>query len=264
MHFRGWALDSNHRWTQYTPTEVERVFEYCRLDSGSEVLDIGCGNGRHSLELASRGIETTGIDYLENLVEFARNEAVRKNVQSKTNFIVADCRHIKLGKTYDAVISLYDVVGTYANDADNALLLKAIGRHLRPGGMALISVMNYELTEARAQNHFSITDDPDALLRLAPSRTMEKTGNIFDPKYYLIESRTKVVYRKEQFDNGNQLPIELIVRDRRYRQNEIEDMCREAGLRVVWSRFVGLGKWEEAIDGKDDRAKEILVLCTKS
>lgn len=257
------ALDSSHSWTRYTPVEVQLIMEYCAVGEGANILDLGCGNGRHSLELAARGIHVTGADYLENLIGFANQEAENRHLQSIATFLVEDCRYIDLGRTYDAVVSLYDVIGTYANDADNALLLGAIGRHLKPGGFALISVMNYELTEAQAQNHFTLTDDPDALLRLAPSRTMEQTGNIFDPKYYLIESNTRVVYRKEQFDSGNELPMELTVRDRRYRQDEIEAMCRAADLDVIWSRFVGLGKWEEPLDATDIRAKEILVLCKK-
>lgn len=71
------------------------------------------------------------------------------------------------------------------------------------------------------------------------------------------------MYRKEQFLEGNQLPTELIVRDRRYRKNEIEDMCRQAGLEVIWSRFVQSGRWEVELEGHDSRAKEILLLCQK-
>jgi len=54
---------------------------------------------------------------------------------------------------------------------------------------------------------------------------MEKTGNIFDPDFYMIERNTNVVYRKEQFSEGTTLTAELIVRDRRYRQGEIESLC---------------------------------------
>lgn len=257
------ALDAHHRWAQHTPVEVQRIMEYWALSEGSAVLDVGCGNGRHSLQLAESGIAATGVDYLNNLIDTARNRATYEGLERLARFLVADCRYIDLGKTYDAVICLYDVIGTYATDADNALLMSSISRHLRPGGMALISVMNYELTEARAKKYFSLTENPDALLGLAPSRTMEQTGNIFNPDYYLIERDTKVVYRKEQFDNGNQLPMELIVRDRRYRSEEIEAMCRDADLDVVWSRFVQLGRWEEPLDAHDSQAKEILVLCRK-
>jgi hypothetical protein len=98
-----------------------------------------------------------------------------------------------------------------------------------------------ELTERRAKHWFSIDSEPDNLLTLPPSNTMEKTGDVVDPDYYLIDTKTRVVYRKEQFAEGENLPEELLVRDRRYTQEQIEGLCEQAGLNVVWSRFVRTG-----------------------
>jgi len=52
---------------------------------------------------------------------------------------------------------------------------------------SLISVINFELTERSAKHFFSLATDPDKLLTLKPSGTMEKTGNIFDPEHYMID-----------------------------------------------------------------------------
>ncbi len=90
---------------------------------------------------------------------------------------------------------------------------------------------------------------------------MEESGDIFNPEYYMLDTATNVVYRKDQFAAGTSLPAELIVRDRRYRKGEIEGICRDAGLEVVWSRFVRAGNWNDEFD--HDRAKEILVYCRK-
>ena len=75
---------------------------------------------------------------------------------------------------------------------------------------------------------------------------MEKTGDIFDPDYYMMDTETKIVYRKEQFSAGFSLPAELIVRDRRYLKGEIENICRTVGLEVVWSKFIRAGHWDDA------------------
>ena len=92
---------------------------------------------------------------------------------------------------------------------------------------------------------------------------MEETGNIFDPNFFLVDESTHVVYRKEQFTQGDSLPVELIVRDRRFKQKEIEEMCVSSGLSVEWTRFVSSGNWSKPLDPLDKSAKEILVLCTK-
>jgi len=77
----------------------------------------------------------------------------------------------------------------------------------------------------------------------------------------MIDEFTEIVYRKEQFKQGSDLPVQLLVRDRRYRRRDIEAMCMKAGLGVLWSRYVRAGQWDVELDAEDDNAKEILVLC---
>ncbi len=95
--------------------------------------------------------------------------------------------------------------------------------------------MNYELTIHAAQRRFTLNNNPDILLDLPPSQTMEETGNIFNPNYYAVDTDTQIVYRKEQFLYG-ELPQELLVRDRRFRKTEIIEMCISVGLCVEWAR----------------------------
>ena len=126
-----------------------------------------------------------------------------------------------------------------------------------------MSVMNLILTRRRAKQVFLIEKEPNKLLQLAPSRTMESTGDIFNPDFYLLDEDTGVVYRKEQFTEGRELPTELVVRDRRFSKEEIQEMCNNAGLEVVWTRFVRAGRWHQPLGEHDDDAKEILLLCRR-
>lgn len=92
---------------------------------------------------------------------------------------------------------------------------------------------------------------------------MEKTGDIFDPDYYIIDVDTGVVYRKEQFLEGSSMPEEFIVRDKRFTQDEIIQLCSDVGLKVLTSRFVSAGKWDTPLSANHDKAKEILLVCQK-
>jgi len=226
------------------------------------IADFGCGIGRHAVELGRMGFSVLGLDYVDTLIQQGRQRAAEGRITS-TEFLTADCRDADLQRTFDAILCLYDVVGSFADQKDNIRILKNIERHLKPGGVALISVMNMALTVDRGKNFFSLSKEPDRLLSLKPSHTMEKTGDIFDPDYYLIDEETMVVYRKEQFDAGTSLPTEVIVRDRRYYTEDIEAHCRNAGLDVVWSRFVRAGDWQQSLALNDRKAKEILLLCRK-
>lgn len=155
------------------------------------------------------------------------------------------------------------MIGSFADNKENLKIMESITHHLKPSGRAMISVMNYDFTKSRAKKVFSFKKDPNKLLDdLKAGQIMEKTGDIFDPDYFLIDEETRIVYRKEQFTEGDRLPTELIVRDRRYTMDEIKEMCSSVGLIVEWARYVGAGRWSDSGQNGTD-AKEILVLCKK-
>ena len=256
------TLDDDHLWAGHTVKESQQIVEYCRVEAGHSVLDFGCGAGRHAIELAKSGIRVTGVDYVGNFVRKAESKAQQLGV-SGTRFVEADCQEVQLDEVFDAAVCLYDMVGTYADREANYSILANLAEHLKPGAYALVSVMNLALTKRRARHVFSMTREPDKLLELPPSGTMEATGDVSDPGYYILDEENNVVYRKEQFTKGSGLPTELIVRDRRFSTEEIAAMCNEAGLSAVWTRPVRAGRWHQRLDEHDDGAKQLLVLCRK-
>ena len=255
-------LDGNHKWLAHTSKEVDFIIDMCKLKKGQRVLDVGCGIGRHCNELANRGMVVTGIDYIQEFIDKAKS-AANGSTESSQSYMVGDFRNIELAGKYDAVICLYDVIGSFIDDSENLKILRNIRNYVNTGGKVLLSVMNYELTAFNAKHKFIFEDNPNQILDIASSGIMEKTGNIFDPNHYLVDESTHVVYRKEQFTYGNSLPTELIVRDKRYSKNEITSLCEEAGLQVEWARYVGAGRWNESLSSCDKFAKEILILCSK-
>lgn len=250
------------KWANHTSDEVDYIIKECGITTDSSVVDFGCGQGRHCVELAHRNIKNVvGVDYIKKSVEIA-NEKIKDYIKNDA-FICADCRTVSLGKNFDVAICLYDVVGTYADDNDNRLLIENIYKHLKPDGIALISVMNYESTLHFAKNTFVLEEEPDMLLRIKPNNIMETTGNIFDPDYYLVDTKEKVIYRREQFSSGRSLPAEFIVRDRRFTSEEIIGLCQSVGFIVEDYHFMNAANWNERLDALNKRSKEILVKCRK-
>lgn len=257
------SLGPMHGWMRETAHEIEVAVRELGLTPGARVLDLGCGPGRHTLELAERGFEVTGVDFVDGFLEQGRQEAAQRDIRA-ARFVHADGRTLDLGEgSFDAAVCLYDVIGTFPEQAENQRLLSNLARHLRPGGRALVSVLNMELTAAIATRRGAVEDNPRLLQELPPSCVMRETGNIFKPDLFLLDEQEGIVYRKEQFDGDGRPPGEYIVRDRRYTQADLRSMCEEAGLRVLWMRPAALGRWAEEIGASDPRAKEIVVLAER-
>lgn len=248
-------------WTKGTKNEIDFIANYVELKTGIFVLDLGCGQGRHSLELAKRGVgNVIGVDFSESHINRAREDALRQEVRA--NFLCGDVRAMHLGYKYDLVLCLYDVIGSFREEDDNKKILRVIKRHLKKNGLAVVSVMNMELTEAEAIHKVSLRNAPKALLSLPPSNTMAVSGNIFKPEYYLINTDDGLVYRKEQFDCDGMLSAEYVIVDKRYRMSEFEALAAEIGLKIVHKRYVQAGRWDVALEATDLRAKEILFLLS--
>ncbi|QEL14329.1 GNAT family N-acetyltransferase [Limnoglobus roseus] len=257
------TLDGSHKWNKGTVDEVD--FSQLNLDIpvGGRVLDIGCGLGRHTIELAKRGYSVVGVDFVERFIHTAQENAAASGVEDKATFLKADARDLHLGEEFDAVVCLYDVIGSFPDDLDNRRIVEGVSRHLRPGGKVLLSVMNRGLVEAVATHKGDIHENLHVFAGLKPSLTMQQSGEIFNPEYMFFDPTTSLVYRKEQFTLGDDLPCQLIVRDRRYSKSDLESLCRECGIEPIWTRHVRRSHWHEDLPAHDSKAKELLMLGFK-
>lgn len=250
------------KWMKNTIAEIDFITKNANICPNDLVYDLGCGIGRHSIELAKRNIETIGIDYIPQHISSA-NKKIQELSLSNIQILEGDCRYFTSGRKASAVLCLYDVIGSFATDSDNLMIIKAAYSLLKPGGFAIFSVMNYEATATQAKHFFSFENDADKLLSLKASATMEKSGNVFEPDFYLVDKDTHLIYRKEQFSLNAELPTELIVRDRRFTIDEITSMCQSIGFSIQKAFCTNASDWEKTYEPSNPRAKEILLICQK-
>ena len=163
-------------------------------------------------------------------------------------------------------ILFHRILLSYPSKEDNEKILQNISRHLKPQGKAVISVMNYDCTAAIAKHKRTTPQIAEALRQLKPSNTMQSTGDIFDPDYFLLDSDTQIVYRKEQFLNLSEaaLPFETVVLDRRFRISELISLCAKVGLTKTLTRPVQAGHWDRELNATDKSAKELLFFGEKA
>ena len=106
---------------------------------GGDLLELGCGTGRHAMNFAELGWNVTGIDLSPVMVARAKQRAAKlaKTVRKKTAFSVGDLVKLRLGRKFDAVVSLFHVLGYQTSNQELSASMRTAASHLRPGGLFL-------------------------------------------------------------------------------------------------------------------------------
>lgn len=147
-----------------TVKDIDILVEAASLKPELNVLDLCCGQGRHSLELAKRGFkQVVGIDRSRFLVRLARKRA--KQLGLEVGFSEGDARQIRSVKesSQDCVFLMGNSFGYFEHLEDDIAVLNAVKRALRPAGTLVMDIVDgawmAKNFEARSwewidQNHF--------------------------------------------------------------------------------------------------------------
>ncbi|WP_246002439.1 SAM-dependent methyltransferase [Allorhizocola rhizosphaerae] len=106
------------------------------------VADIPCGAGRHSIELARRGIETVGVDLMPESIGVATERARWQGMAGLTRFEVGDMRRLKPDPRSDAVIVMRTSFWYAAERSLDEQILANLRGRLKPGGRILLDLVN--------------------------------------------------------------------------------------------------------------------------
>jgi SAM-dependent methyltransferase len=137
-----WGMDIlGMSWVEQTKSQVDFLWDILQLDGTQRVLDLACGFGRHSLELASRGCKVVGVDITPAYCAEAQKQAQEKGI--KAEFICADLRDLRFRDEFDVVLNLADgAIGYLEDDAENLKIFDLISSSLKPGGIHVMDLCN--------------------------------------------------------------------------------------------------------------------------
>jgi len=128
-------------YTQGTIGECDFIEKEIEYNKAIKILDIGCGTGRHSIELAKRGYSVVGIDLSESQLKRARKKASEQNL--KIVFHQRDARKLTFSHEFDLAIMLCE--GSFPlmeTDEMNFQILRNTANALKPEGKLIFTTLN--------------------------------------------------------------------------------------------------------------------------
>jgi len=135
-----------YSFTKGTVQEVEFILESTGAVAGNSFIDVGCGPGRHSLELARRGMCVYGIDVSQDFIDIAQHQANKESL-TDAEFSRVDARALQsefaLHSKFDFAICLCQgAFGLMVDDRQDVEILKGIRKCLKRNGVLVLSAFN--------------------------------------------------------------------------------------------------------------------------
>ena len=203
------------RWADF----IEKIFKAHMNSRPDLVLDLGCGTGSMTLELASRGYDMTGIDSSPEMLDIARNlsDEHRKDVL----WLCQDMREFELYGTVDAVVSCLDCLNHLTTYDDIKKCLSLVHNYLIPDGIFVFDVNGrFKFENIYADNTYTMEEDGAVCI----------WENSYDPDSRLCDFY--ITLFKEDFD-GRYERYDDVQTERMYTLSEIKSALNESGMEFI-------------------------------
>jgi SAM-dependent methyltransferase len=133
---RYYKLLYGHRDESDARAWADVILRRALLRPGNELLDMGCGRGRHARWFAEHGLKVTGIDLSTESILDARSQC------PEATFAVHDMRDPFAEDRFDAVVCLFTSLGYSADRTDDQRAVNAAAKALKPGGSFVLDLLN--------------------------------------------------------------------------------------------------------------------------
>jgi len=237
----GYLISQKQSLIERTQTEVDGAVRLLDLRVGQNVLDIPCGYGRHSIELAKKGFRVLGSDLNSVHLERAQAYAAEKGVD--VIWKQEDMIEISYFQEFDAVINMFYSFGFFETDEENEMVLRNFFRALKPGGKFLFH------TDVNIPRVLSGKYKEDETRRLVSGKSLR----IID-KYNPEDKR---MYGSWIIKDKHGREVRRDYSIRVYTEEEFVTMCEGVGFR----HFQSYGDWNRTPYTKD--SEDMIIVAKK-
>jgi 2-polyprenyl-3-methyl-5-hydroxy-6-metoxy-1,4-benzoquinol methylase len=128
-------------FTQGTTGECDFIEKELDFNKSVKILDVGCGTGRHTIELTRKGYTVTGIDLSESQLQRAHEKARKNNL--KIDFLKLDARNLPFDREFDIAIMICEgAFPLMETDEMNYEILKNVTKSLKAKGKFIFTTLN--------------------------------------------------------------------------------------------------------------------------
>ena len=245
--FENYALKyEDEVYTKGTLGECDFIESEINHNTQFNILDIGCGTGRHSIELAKRGYNVTGIDLSESLINRAKELATEQGLN--INFQVRDARSLTFLNEFDLAIMLCE--GGFSlmeTDEMNYQILQNASKALKDDGKLIFTTLNALFPLFHSVKDFITSHDGDG--------NVSYDNNSFDLMTFRNYS---TIYFED--DSGNQKALEC--NERYYVPSEITWLLKSLNYKTIDIYGAKLGAFSRG-DKLTTEDFEMLVVASK-
>lgn len=214
-------------WINNELTKKETEYIVSLIPQGGSVMDLGCGTGRHLIEIAKNGIDITGVDISENMLLELKKKYPQANV------LKANIYTDTIDQKFDLITLIWNAVMEIAYTDENlALLFTKLKSLLKPNGKILIVNLYTESNSADTGLNFSETKEKDGI----KYRLSWKVNNFDkDTNTTLCEEKIEVLDNKDQ-------PEQTVISDIKqkwWKKAELEKAGQELGFSLTETSLSG-------------------------
>jgi SAM-dependent methyltransferase len=236
----------NEVYTQGTIGECDFIEKEIGHDTSLKILDIGCGTGRHTIELTKRGYTVVGVDLSESQLRRAREKASGQNLE--IIFEKQDARNLPFQSEFDLAIMLCE--GGFPlmeTDEMNYQILQSAAKSLKPKGKFIFTTLNGLFPLFHSVKDFIASEAKEG------GGTCD--NNSFDLMTFRDHNTTYI-----EDDSGNKKALQC--HERYYVPPEISWLLKTLGFKTVDIFGAKLGAYSRA-DKLSTEDFEMLVIAEK-
>ena len=205
-----------HAWADF----IEKIFDRFSPFKPSLVLDLGCGTGSMTLELARRGYNMTALDLSEEMLAVADGRLHTAGC-GDVLFIRGDMRSFELYGTVDAVVCCLDGINHLTSAADVSACFSTVANYLNPGGLFIFDMNTpHRFCTTYADRDYILEDDG---VMCCWQNRLNSKGNIADFFLTVFEENENGTWTRS---DGNE-------RERAYSLNTVKKLLGDNGLELL-------------------------------